>query len=107
MDENLKKKNYYNALYAYYQPLLTSKQQKIFEDYYFEDYSLAEIAIFQGVSRNAIWDLLKHVEHNLDEYETKLGLKKKNLQLVTLLDTLEKHTDQEGQKIIKKIKEME
>ena len=102
MDENLKKKNYYNALYAYYQPLLTSKQQKIFEDY-----SLAEIAIFQGVSRNAIWDLLKHVEHNLDEYETKLGLKKKNLQLVTLLDTLEKHTDQEGQKIIKKIKEME
>ena len=70
--------NHYNFLYPYYSSLLTQKQCEVFENYYFEDYSLSEISEAFGVSRNAIWDLLKKVEHNLDEYEEKLGLYKKN-----------------------------
>ena len=69
MDQNLEKKNHYNFLYPYYSSLLTQKQCEVFENYYFEDYSLSEISEAFGVSRNAIWDLLKKVEHNLDEYE--------------------------------------
>ena len=107
MNDNLEKKNYYNSLYPYYQPLLTSKQQEVFENYYFEDYSLAEIAESFEVSRNAIWDILKKVEHNLDEYESKLKLYSKNLLLDEYLEQLQKNCNEEGKEIIKKIKEME
>ena len=50
---------------------------------------------------------LKKVEHNLDEYEEKLELCKKNQKLNDYLDNLEKHVDQEGLKIINEIREME
>ena len=107
MDQNLEKKNHYNFLYSYYSSLLTQKQCEVFENYYFEDYSLSEISESLGVSRNAIWDLLKKVEHNLDEYEEKLGLYKKNQVLNNYLDNLEKCTNQDGLKIINEIREME
>ena len=106
-DLNLEKKNHYNYLYSFYNALLTKKQCEVFENYYFEDYSLSEISESLGVSRNAVWDLLKKVEHNLDEYEEKLELCKKNQKLNEYLDNLEKHVDQEGLKIINEIREME
>lgn len=107
MDQSLEKKNHYNFLYSFYSPLLTKKQCEVFENYYFEDYSLSEISESLGVSRNAIWDLLKKVEHNLDEYEEKLGLLKKNQILNDLLDQLEKNVNQEGLVILNQIREME
>ena len=107
MNSQLEKKDYYNFLYSYYKNLLTTKQQEIFESYYFEDYSLSEIANSLQVSRNAIWDLLKKVEHNLDEYEQKLELHKKGLKLNEYLEKLEKHINEEGLKILDEIKELE
>lgn len=107
MNQNLEKKNHYNFLYPYYQELLTTKQREVFESYYFQDYSLSEIAEELNVSRNAIWDLLKKVEVNLDEYEKKLGLYQKNIEFTKLLDALEEHIDEEGLKILKEIREME
>ncbi len=103
----IEKKDYYNFLYAYYQNLLTDKQRKIFESYYFDDYSLSEIANAEEVSRNAIWDILKKVEHNLDEYETKLHLFEQDKKRTVYLNQLEAHLDEEGKEILKKIKEME
>ncbi len=107
MDQNLEKKNHYNFLYPYYSNLLTTKQCEVFENYYFEDYSLSEISESLGVSRNAIWDLLKKVEHNLDDYEEKLGLFKKNQALNNMLDALEKYVNQDGLTVINQIREME
>ncbi len=107
MSDNLEKKNHYNSLYPFYKELLTTKQQEIFENYYFEDYSLAEIAESLEVSRNAIWDLLKKVEHNLDDYESKLHLFEKNNKLEKKLDELISYCTEEGKKIINEIKEME
>jgi UPF0122 protein GWCH70_1086 len=104
---NIQKKDYYNFLYSYYQNLLTDKQRIVFENYYYEDYSLSEIAESLHVSRNAIWDLLKKVEHNLDEYEAKLHLFHQDKKLNEYLNELEKHLDEEGKKILNKIKEME
>ncbi|MDD4212652.1 MAG: sigma factor-like helix-turn-helix DNA-binding protein [Bacilli bacterium] len=70
----LEKKNFYNNLYDYYHELLTPKQREYFQKYYFEDLSLAEIAAFYEVSRNAIHDQLQSVYHSLESYEEKLGL---------------------------------
>ena len=107
MNQNLEKKNHYNILYSYYQDLLTEKQKEVFENYYFEDYSLSEISLALKVSRNAIWDLLKKVERNLDNYENKLHLYQKNINLNKQLDLLKKYVNPEGLKIIERIKEME
>lgn len=64
-------------LYDIYFELLTDKQRQYFEEYYFDDLSIGEIALNHEVSRNAVHDQLKKVIKNLEEYEAKLGLLKK------------------------------
>ena len=46
----MERRIYLNELYDYYGALLTEKQQKYFEDYYFDNYSLSEIALNNNVS---------------------------------------------------------
>lgn len=106
-NNQIDKKVYYSSLYDYYQKLLTEKQCNIFEDYYFNDYSLSEIADNLNVSRNAIWDILKKVEHNLEDYETKLELRKKSKVINQKLNELKEHVDQAGLEILQQVKEME
>lgn len=69
---------YYNDLYDLYKNLLTQKQQEYFEDYYFNNYSLSEIAENYNISRNAISKQLSVIKEKLDDYEEKLGLYNKN-----------------------------
>lgn len=76
---------YFNELYDYYQALLTNKQQQYFEDYYFGNLSLSEMAENYGVSRNAIHGQLKLVEKKLEEYEEKLCLLAKRNQVLKLI----------------------
>ncbi|SFM26726.1 putative DNA-binding protein [Salibacterium qingdaonense] len=66
-----------NALFDFYQPLLTAKQQKYLELYYLDDYSLGEISERYDVSRQAVYDNIKRTEVMLEEYEEKLGLYRK------------------------------
>ena len=56
-------------LYDYYGELLTDKQKIYFEDYYFNNLSLAEISENYDISRNAIHKQLKEVETKLLNYE--------------------------------------
>lgn len=60
------------VLYDFYGPLLTPRQQALMQAYYLEDLSLAEIADGEGVSRQAVHDLIKRSEAALLEYEEKL-----------------------------------
>ncbi|ATW28427.1 YlxM family DNA-binding protein [Candidatus Formimonas warabiya] len=61
-------------LYDFYGKLLTVKQQEIMELFYGDDLSLSEIAQEYGISRQAVYDLLKRTEKILEDYEAKLGL---------------------------------
>ena len=60
---------YLNELYDFYGSLLTDKQRDYFENYYFNNLSLGEMAENYGVSRNAIHKQLKIVEERLKYYE--------------------------------------
>ncbi len=79
---------YYNELYDLYGELLTDKQRKYFEDYYFDNLSFSEMADNYGVSRNAVFKQLHIVLDKLEEYEKILKLKnKKEIILNILKDT--------------------
>lgn len=58
----------------FYGSLLTEKQQNVWDLHYQQDFSLAEIAEAEHISRQAIFDLLKRTERILTEYEKKMGL---------------------------------
>ena len=68
---------YYNELYDIYANLLTDKQRSYYEDYYFNNLSLGEMAINYNVSRNAIFKQLKITVSKLLEFEEKLGFLEK------------------------------
>lgn len=61
-------------LFDTYQTLLTEKQREYFMDYYFNDYSLSEIAVNYNVSRNAVFTQLKSTKNSLIDYENKLHI---------------------------------
>ena len=63
-----------SILFDIYGGLLTEKKQRVMELYHEENLSLSEIAEEQGISRAAVHDALKSAEHNLREYENKLGI---------------------------------
>ena len=69
-------------LYDYYGELLTEKQKELFDLYYNEDLSLAEIAEHAGISRQGVRDIIKKSEEDLLFYEEKLGLASK-MQIAT------------------------
>ena len=65
----MEKMIYLNLLYDYYKGLFTIKQQNYFEDYYYNNLSLGEIAENNNVSRNAVHNQLKIVENRVNELE--------------------------------------
>jgi predicted DNA-binding protein YlxM (UPF0122 family) len=60
--------------YDFYGELLTEKQRAIFENYYFQDCSLGEIAQERGVTPQGVSDLLRRTGRALQVYEDKLRL---------------------------------
>lgn len=73
MDE-LTKNEKLGDLYAYYGSLLTKGQQNYFEDYYYNDLSLGEIADNHHVSRQAVYDNLRRSSKALENYEKNLQM---------------------------------
>lgn len=57
-----------------YGELLTDRQRDLMHRYYEEDLSLGEVAGQVGVSRQAVFDAVKHGEASLEKYESALGL---------------------------------
>lgn len=87
-------------LYDYYGGLLSDKQKEYFEQYYFENLSLSEMAENLNISRNAIHKVLKNINTKLYRYEEILKLKEKNQKLEKIVNTI---PDKNIQNQIKKI----
>ena len=104
--DNLEKNVRLSSLYDLYKNLLTEKQRQYFEEYYFNDESLKEVAENFNVSRNAIYLSLKEVEEALEDFEAKLSLKAKQEKREELLNKLKDNASSEALKIIEELEEI-
>lgn len=77
---------YLTNLYDYYAKLFTDKQQSYFEDYYFDNLTMEEIAENNKVSKNAISKTLIEVKEKLLEYENILHLYENKIKISKILD---------------------
>ena len=81
-------REYLIILYDYYGELLNVMQREYFEQYYFDNLSLAEISENDGKSRNAIHKCIKSSSLKLYEYEDKLKLYEKGKKLEEIIDKI-------------------
>ena len=82
-------REYLIILYDYYGELLNDVQRDYFEQYYFDNLSLAEISENYGKSRNAIHKCIKSCCSRLYEFEDKLKLYEKRKKLDNIIDGIE------------------
>lgn len=75
------------VLYDWYGRLLTERQREVFELHYLRDMSLGEIAESQGVSRQAVHDLLARALSTLEGYEKVLGFVDRDRNIAARLDS--------------------
>lgn len=99
-----------SLLFDFYGPLLTKRQQEVFQMYFHEDLSLGEIGEQLQVSRQAVYDLLKRAGATVEEYEKKLGLllkhqKQQEFYEKTLALVQDLHL--EGQDVLGRLKKLE
>lgn len=85
----MEERDYLIILYDFYSGLLTDKQREAFEDYYFSNLSLGEIAENTGLSRNAIHKNIKTTEEKLMFYEETLELYKKKKMLEEIIKEID------------------
>lgn len=64
-------------LYDFYGELLNEHQRRIYEEFVFQDLSLGEIAEAEGISRQAVHDVVRRCTRALEGYEDKLRLVEK------------------------------
>ncbi|NLK20981.1 MAG: putative DNA-binding protein [Epulopiscium sp.] len=99
-------------LYDFYGGLLTDKQKDIFELYYHDDLSLAEIAEQFSISRQGVYDTLKRCETLLFQYENAIQLVKRFIKsnnsikkMIDKMEEIEKNLEYPD-KILMQIKDM-
>ncbi len=93
-------------LYDFYGELLTDHQRELYEDFILNDFSLAEIAQEQGISRQGVHDQIKRCDKTLNGYEEKLHLVErfsKTKEAVSMICRLADEKDEESRKTIKEI----
>lgn len=73
-----------------YGTLLTRKQQDFLKLYYYDNYSIDEIASLKQITKQGVYDLLKRSESRLLSYEDSLGLMKIRKQLTRRDEAIKK-----------------
>ena len=84
----MEERNELIMLYDYYGQLLTDSQKEYFEDYYFNNLSLGEIAEKLNISRNAVHKQLKTANDKLRFYEKELQIISKKEKIYKELDKI-------------------
>ena len=92
-----------SLLADYYGGLLTEHQLKIVRGYYDEDLSLNELAEETGVTRQAVYDILRRAGDKLKDYEAKLGLVSKINCLISRIETVMVSTDTKTAQTLREI----
>lgn len=92
-----------SLLCDFYGAFLTPRQKLCVDLYYNEDFSLAEIAEQENITRQAVRDSLVRAETQLDSIEEKLGLCAKYLKQRELLDSLSKDASPAQLEVLEKI----
>ena len=64
----------YSIMLDFYGNLLTDKQLAVAKMFFYDNISLSEIAGLDGLTRQAVYDIIKRIKLLLIEYEQKLGL---------------------------------
>ena len=77
-------------LFDFYGDLLTEKQREYYDLHFNSDLSLQEIAEQSGVSRQAVWDIIRRAEQSLFDIEEKTGLVSRAVRRRKSLEELEK-----------------
>ena len=75
-------------LLDFYGQMLTDKQREVTEFYYNDDLFLAEIADHCHITRQGVRDSIKRAEAQLREYEEKLGLARRFVEIQAGLDEI-------------------
>lgn len=96
----MKERLYLIDLYDIYGSLLTDKQQKYFEDYYFNNLSLSEISENEDITRNAIHKHIKDATEKLNYYEENLKINEKNKKILEISKKLDKELQKEIEELI-------
>ena len=98
-----------NMLMDFYGQLLTENQRKIMDMHYYKDYTFAEIAESLGITRQGVYEIIKRSKQILKENEEKMKLierfgfiKQKSVEIVKILEDIEKNVFNENVKEIKK-----
>ena len=106
----MQKKIEIGLLNDYYGVLLTDYQTRLLSRYYDEDLSLKEIAEEEGVSRQAVADVIKRSSEKLIELENKLGLVEKISSIIDELEevlvSVDTETAEKLKVILNKVKEI-
>lgn len=84
----MNKRNELTILYDIYGLLLTSNERKCFEYYYFDDYSLNEIAELINTSKAYVSKVINKIESKLLNFESILLIKNKNDKLYNLMNEI-------------------
>lgn len=78
-------REYVIALYEIYKELLNEKERNYFEYYYFEDYSMQEIADLYKVSKAYASKYLNKINDKIINYEKILKINDRNSKIIDLL----------------------
>ena len=97
-------------LYDFYGELLNEHQRRIFEAFVFDDLSLGEIAEEQDISRQAVHDMIRRSTKKLEEYENKLHLMERFLDLrekvVSIQKCAEDYEKSREEQLLTKIRQL-
>jgi predicted DNA-binding protein YlxM (UPF0122 family) len=80
-------------LYDFYGELLTEHQKQIYEEVVMNDYSLSEVAREHDISRQGVHDLVKRIDRILEEYEEKLHLVERFLDIKKKIEKIHSLTE--------------
>ncbi|MGZ9797376.1 sigma factor-like helix-turn-helix DNA-binding protein [Mycoplasma sp. 4013] len=62
----------YSKLFEKYRNFLTQNQQQLFQLYFYQDLSYAEVAEIVATTRTSVYDTIKHTLQKLDKLEEKM-----------------------------------